>query len=74
MHVNGVFRVIEPPTGLIFSWNIEPPDEHAGMKSEVTVTMSCQPNEREARADWLAVPLPELHRGVGPHYPARWRA
>jgi uncharacterized protein YndB with AHSA1/START domain len=40
MHVNGVFRAIEPPTGLIFSWNIEPPDEHAGIESEVTVTIA----------------------------------
>jgi uncharacterized protein YndB with AHSA1/START domain len=40
MHVNGVFRAIEPPTGLFFSWNIEPPDEHAGIESEVTVTIA----------------------------------
>lgn len=40
MHVNGVFSAIEPPTGLIFSWNIEPPDEHAGVKSEVRVAIA----------------------------------
>jgi len=39
MHVNGVFRTIEPPARLIFSWNIEPPDEHSGLESEVTVTI-----------------------------------
>ena len=40
MHVNGVFRAIEAPTRLIFSWSIEPPDEHAGIDSEVTVTIT----------------------------------
>jgi uncharacterized protein YndB with AHSA1/START domain len=40
MHVNGVFEVIEPPARLIFSWIIEPPDEHAGIHSEVHVTIT----------------------------------
>jgi uncharacterized protein YndB with AHSA1/START domain len=40
MHVNGVFEVIEPPARLIFSWIIEPPDEHAGIRSEVRVTVT----------------------------------
>jgi uncharacterized protein YndB with AHSA1/START domain len=40
MFVNGVYRVIEPPTMIVFSWNIEPPDEHAGIRSEVTVTIT----------------------------------
>jgi uncharacterized protein YndB with AHSA1/START domain len=35
--VNGVYRCIEPPSRLVFSWNIEPPDEHAGLASLVTV-------------------------------------
>jgi uncharacterized protein YndB with AHSA1/START domain len=30
MFVNGVYRVIEPPSTIVFSWNIEPPDENAG--------------------------------------------
>src|SRR5262245_11215778 len=33
MHVNGTFRAIDPPSRLAFSWNIEPPDEHAGLAS-----------------------------------------
>jgi uncharacterized protein YndB with AHSA1/START domain len=37
MNVNGVFRSIARPTLIAFSWNIEPPDEHAGLQSEVTV-------------------------------------
>jgi uncharacterized protein YndB with AHSA1/START domain len=40
MHVNGVFHVIDAPSSLVFSWNIEPPDEHAGLESEVTVTLT----------------------------------
>jgi uncharacterized protein YndB with AHSA1/START domain len=40
MHVNGVFRIIDAPSNLVFSWNIEPPDEHAGVQSEVTVTLT----------------------------------
>ena len=38
--VNGVYRTIEPPSTI--SWNIEPPDEHAGVRSEVTVTFTPQ--------------------------------
>jgi uncharacterized protein YndB with AHSA1/START domain len=40
MHVNGVFRHIAPPSRLVFSWIIEPPDEHAGIHSEVTVAIA----------------------------------
>ena len=42
MVVGGSYRIIEPPTRLVFSWLIEPPDEHAGIESEVTVT--CVPS------------------------------
>lgn len=38
--VAGVYRSIEPPTKIVFSWVIEPPDEHAGIESEVTVTIT----------------------------------
>jgi uncharacterized protein YndB with AHSA1/START domain len=40
MHVNGIFRHIEPPSRLAFSWIIEAPDEHAGLHSEVTVAIT----------------------------------
>jgi uncharacterized protein YndB with AHSA1/START domain len=40
MFVNGIYRTIEPPGTIVFSWNIEPPDEHAGVRSEVTVTIT----------------------------------
>ena len=40
MVVSGAYRVIEPPTILTFSWDIEPPDEHAGVRSAVTGSSS----------------------------------
>ena len=40
MIVNGAYRAIEPPSKIVFSWNIEPPDEHAGLQSEVTVRIT----------------------------------
>lgn len=39
MVVGGTFRTIEAPSRIVFSWLIEPPDEHAGIDSEVTVTL-----------------------------------
>lgn len=44
MHVAGVFEVIEPPSRIVFSWNIEPPDEHAGLRSEVHVSIAPDDN------------------------------
>lgn len=38
--VGGSYSVIEPPTKIIFSWVIEPPDEHAGIESEVSVSIT----------------------------------
>jgi uncharacterized protein YndB with AHSA1/START domain len=38
--VGGVYRTIEPPSKIVFSWIIEPPDEHAGIESEVKVTIT----------------------------------
>jgi uncharacterized protein YndB with AHSA1/START domain len=40
--VFGAYRTIEPPSKLAFSWLIEPPDVHAGIESEVTVTITPQ--------------------------------
>jgi uncharacterized protein YndB with AHSA1/START domain len=37
--IGGVYRTIRPPQRLVFSWIIDPPDEHAGIESEVTVTI-----------------------------------
>jgi len=38
--VGGVYRSIEPPSLIVFTWIIEPPDAHAGIESEVTVTIT----------------------------------
>src|SRR6516162_7520842 len=40
MHVHGTFRRIVPPRQLVFSWVIEQPDEHAGIDSEVNVSIA----------------------------------
>jgi len=40
MVVNGIYRSIEPSSKIVFSWNIEPPDEHAGLRSEVVVVIT----------------------------------
>jgi uncharacterized protein YndB with AHSA1/START domain len=40
MIVSGTYRAIQPPASIAFSWNIEPPDEHAGVQSEVTVSIT----------------------------------
>jgi uncharacterized protein YndB with AHSA1/START domain len=38
--LGGAYRTIEAPSRLVFSWIIEPPDPHAGIPSEVTVTIT----------------------------------
>jgi uncharacterized protein YndB with AHSA1/START domain len=38
--VGGTYLTIEVPRKIVFSWIIEPPDEHAGIESEVSVTIT----------------------------------
>ncbi|TJW09363.1 MAG: SRPBCC domain-containing protein [Mesorhizobium sp.] len=38
--VGGAFLSIEQPAKIVFSWVIEPPDEHAGIASEVTAIIT----------------------------------
>jgi uncharacterized protein YndB with AHSA1/START domain len=40
MLVGGVCRSIDAPSHLVFSWLIEPPDIHAGIESQVTVSIA----------------------------------
>ena len=40
MLVGGQYRSIEKPSRLVFSWLIEPPDVHAGIESQVTVSIA----------------------------------
>jgi uncharacterized protein YndB with AHSA1/START domain len=69
MFVNGMFRVIEPPSMLVFSWNIEPPDEHAGIRSEVTVTLT-----PDGSGTHLRIRHAELTRpGAAERHEAGWR-
>ena len=57
--VAGLYSVIEPPSKIVFSWVIEPPDEHAGIESEVSISITPDGNgselvirhERFVRAD-----------------------
>lgn len=47
MVVNGNYRSIVPPSRIVFSWNVEPPDEHAGLQSEVIVAITPAGNGSE---------------------------
>jgi uncharacterized protein YndB with AHSA1/START domain len=38
--VAGSYSIIKPPSKIVFSWVIEPPDEHADIQSEVTVAIT----------------------------------
>ena len=38
--VAGSYSIINPPTKIVFSWLIEPPDEHAGIESEVNIAIT----------------------------------
>jgi len=59
MLVGGVYSKIEAPSRVEFSWLIEPPDIHAGVESQVTVSIAPSANgtdllilhERFERAD-----------------------
>ena len=43
MIVGGVYRSIVPPSKVVFSWIIEPPDEHADVDSTVRVFIAAAP-------------------------------
>jgi uncharacterized protein YndB with AHSA1/START domain len=45
--VAGSYSVIESPSKIVFSWVIEPPDEHAGIESEVSVAITPDGNGSE---------------------------
>lgn len=42
MFVDGVYWEIERPRRIVSSWLIEPPDEHAGIESQVTVLLAAR--------------------------------
>lgn len=45
--VGGVYRQIERPSLIVFSWRVEPPDPHAGIDSEVTVRLTARDGATE---------------------------
>jgi len=67
--VAGRFRSIEPPSKIVFSWTIEPPDEHAGIESEVTVTI-----QRDGAETELVIRHEKLTRaGAAARHDQGWR-
>jgi uncharacterized protein YndB with AHSA1/START domain len=69
MFVNGQYRTIEPPSTIVFSWNIEPPDEHAGVRSEVTVTLTPRGTGTDLRIRHAQLTMP----GACERHEAGWR-
>jgi uncharacterized protein YndB with AHSA1/START domain len=47
MLVGGVYSKLEAPSRVEFSWLIEPPDIHAGIESQVTVSITPSANGTE---------------------------
>jgi len=60
--IGGVYRVIRPPERLVFSWIIDPPDEHAGIESEVTVTIAPVGKGSRLTIRHLGWPIPSAAR------------
>jgi uncharacterized protein YndB with AHSA1/START domain len=69
MFVNGVYRTIEPSSTIVFTWNIEPPDEHAGVRSEVTVTLTPHGTGTDLLIRHAQLILPGAHE----RHEAGWR-
>ena len=69
MFVNGVYRTIEPLSTIVFSWNIEPPDEHADVRSEVTITLTPEGTGTVLRIRHEQLTLP----GAADRHAAGWR-
>jgi uncharacterized protein YndB with AHSA1/START domain len=67
--VSGSYSVIKPPSKIVFSWVIEPPDEHAGIVSEVKVTITADSSGTE-----LVIRHEKLTRpGAIERHAAGWR-
>lgn len=45
--IGGTYREVSPPHRIVFSWLIEPPDEHAGIESLVTVMLTASGGSTE---------------------------
>jgi uncharacterized protein YndB with AHSA1/START domain len=62
VRIGGVYRTIRPPERLVFSWIIDPPDEHAGIESEVTVTIDPAGEGSRLIIRHLGWPIPSAAR------------
>lgn len=69
MVVHGVYRTIEPLSTIVFSWNIEPPEEHAGVRSEVTITLTPTGTGTDLRIRHEQL----TQRGAAERHAAGWR-
>lgn len=69
MRVNGTFEAIEPPSRIRFTWNIEPPDEHAGIRSVVTVDIRAAGSDSEVSIRHEKLSLP----GAAARHTEGWR-
>jgi uncharacterized protein YndB with AHSA1/START domain len=56
--IGGRYQVVEPPWKLVYSWIIEPPDEHAGLHSEVDVTIAAAAEGAELHIRHSRLTLP----------------
>jgi uncharacterized protein YndB with AHSA1/START domain len=56
--IGGRYQVVEPPSRLVYSWIIEPPDEHAGLMSEVAVTITAAPGGADLHIRHSRLTLP----------------
>jgi uncharacterized protein YndB with AHSA1/START domain len=64
--IGGLYRTIRPPTRLVFTWVIDPPDEHAGIESEVRVSIDPAGQGSRLTIRHLGWPIPSAahrHRG-----------
>lgn len=69
MFVNGAYQAIDAPSRIVFSWNIEPPDEHAGLESVVSVTIT----RVAGGADLLIRHARLTHAGAKMRHAEGWR-
>jgi uncharacterized protein YndB with AHSA1/START domain len=68
MRVHGMFLEVVPPARIVFSWIIEPPDEHAGVDSTVRVSI-----EAASGGAWLTIEHERLDRpGAVERHAAGW--
>ncbi len=56
--IGGRYILVRPPSTLVYSWIIEPPDEHAGLQSEVAIAIADVPGGAELHIRHSRLTLP----------------